>query len=188
MGFPAAAASRGAEAVARNYHKLLSPKDEYEVARLYTDGAFEKALAEQFDGVKAVEFHLAPPMLAWFHKDKLTGQPRKIKLGAWMLPVFRQLAKAKRFRGTALDLFGYSAERRLERQMITDFEKVLDEVSQRLTPATHATAIALASVPDEIKGFGHVKHANYEAAKKREAGLLAMLRDPKPAPVQVAAE
>ena len=178
-----------ADAVARNYHKLLAIKDEYEVARLYTDGTFEKALAEQFDGVKSLEFHLAPPLLARFHKDKRTGEPRKIKLGQWMLPVFRQLAKAKRFRGSALDVFGYSAERRLERQLIADYEKLLDEIAQRLTPATHATAVALASIPDEIKGFGHVKRANYEAAKKREASLLAMLRDPKPAaPVRVAAE
>lgn len=177
-----------ADAVARGYHKLLAIKDEYEVARLYTDGTFEKALAAQFDGVTSVEFHLAPPFLAWFHKDKLTGQPRKIKLGAWMLPVFRQLARGKRLRGTMFDLFGLSAERRLERQMIVDYERVLDEIGQRLSVATHGTTVALASLPDEIKGFGHVKKANYEAAKKREAGLLAMLRDPKPAPVRVAAE
>ena len=131
---------------------------------------------------------MAPPLLAWFHKDKLTGQPRKIKLGAWMLPVFRQLAKGKRLRGTMFDLLGLSAERRLERQMIVDYERVLDEIGQRLSVATHGTTVALASLPDEIKGFGHVKKANYEAAKKREAGLLAMLRDPKPAPVRVAAE
>ncbi len=177
-----------AEAVARSYHKLLAIKDEYEVARLYTDGSFEKALAEQFDGVSAIEFHLAPPFLAWFHKDKVTGHPRKIKLGQWMLPVFRQLAKAKRFRGTALDLFGYSAERRLERQMIGDYEKVLDEIGQRLSSSTHATAVALAGLPEEIKGFGHVKHANYATVKKREANLLAMLRDPKSAPALMAAE
>ena len=72
--------------------------------------------------------------------------------------------------------------------MISDYEKVLDEIAQRLTPGTHGTAVALAALPDEIKGFGHVKHANYEAAKKREAALLAMLRDPKPAPIRVAAE
>jgi indolepyruvate ferredoxin oxidoreductase len=158
------------------------------VARLYTDGTFEKLIAEQFDGVTSIEFHLAPPLLARFHKDKVTGHPRKIKLGKWMLPVFRQLAKAKRFRGTAFDVFGLTAERRLERQMIADYDKVLDEIGQRLTPATHATAAALAAIPDEIKGFGHVKLANYDAAKKREAGLLAMLRDPKPAPVRIAAE
>ena len=177
------------DAVARAYHKLLAIKDEYEVARLYTDGTFQTQLNAQFDGVKSIEFHLAPPFLAWFHKDKLTGQPRKIKLGQWMLPVFRQLAKGKRLRGTPLDVFGMSAERRLERQMIADYEKVLDEIGQRLSPATHATAVALASLPLEIKGFGHVKRANYDAAKKREEGLLAMLRDPKLAsPVRVAAE
>jgi indolepyruvate ferredoxin oxidoreductase len=177
-----------ADAVARGYHKLLAIKDEYEVARLYTDGTFEKQLAAQFDGVKSIEFHMAPPFLAWFHKDKRTGEPRKVKLGPWMLPVLRQLAKARRFRGTAFDLFGMSAERRLERQMITDYEKVLDEIGQRLSPATHSTAVALAVTPEEIKGFGHVKKANYEVARKRTADLLTMLRDPKPAPVRVAAE
>ncbi len=177
-----------AEAVARGYHKLLAIKDEYEVARLYTDGTFEKTLAEQFDGVTSIEFHLAPPLLARFHKDKVTGHPRKIKLGRWLLPVFRLLAKGRSVRGTVWDLFGYSAERRLERQMIADYEKVLEEIGRRLSPATHATAVVLAALPEDIKGFGHVKQANYETAKQREAALLAMLRDPKPAPVQIAAE
>ena len=99
------------------------------------------------------------------------------------------LPRASGWRGTMLDVFGMSAERRLERQMIADYETVLDEIGHRLSPATHSTAVALASLPLEIKGFGHVKRANYDAAKKREEGLLAMLRDPKPAsPVRVAAE
>jgi len=175
-----------AEAVAKAYHKLLAYKDEYEVARIYTDPAFMAEVEGKFDGVKSVEFHLAPPLLAWFHKDKVTGHPRKIKLGAWMLPVFRQLAKWKTLRGTRWDLFGRTAERRLERQMIADYELLLDEIASRLSVASHPTAVALASLALDIKGFGHVKHANYIEAKRREAELLDALRNPSP--VKVAAE
>ena len=100
----------------------------------------------------------------------------------------RQLAKGKRLRGTKWDVFGYTSERKLERQMITDYEALLAEIERRLTPETHHTAIALATLPQDIKGFGHVKLANYEKAKMRQAALLADLRDPKPAPVLKAAE
>jgi indolepyruvate ferredoxin oxidoreductase len=100
--------------------------------------------------------------------------------GRWMLPIFRLLAKGKRLRGTAWDLFGYTHERRLERQMIADYERLLDEIAERLSPATHHTAIALASLPLEIKGFGHIKERNYKLAKGREATLLAELRSPTP--------
>jgi indolepyruvate ferredoxin oxidoreductase len=163
-------------AVARGYHKLLAYKDEYEVARLFTDAAFDKALSEQFATRGKLTFHLAPPLLA--RRDKATGEPRKIKFGHWMLALFRLLAKGKRLRGTAWDLFGYTAERKLERQMIADYESLLDELSQRLSPQTHATATALASLPLEIKGFGHIKLRNYKSVKAREAALLAQLRNP----------
>jgi indolepyruvate ferredoxin oxidoreductase len=175
-----------AEAVARGYHKLLAYKDEYEVARLFTDPAFEKALGEQFEAGGKLEFHLAPPLIA--RRDKTTGEPRKMRFGRWMLPVFRLLAKGKRLRGTAWDLFGYTRERKLERQMIADYEKLLDEVVERLTPATHATAVALASLPLEIRGFGHIKERNYKLAKGREAALLAELRNPSPPATLKAAE
>jgi indolepyruvate ferredoxin oxidoreductase len=173
-----------AEAVARSYHKLLAYKDEYEVARLYASPAFEKALGDQFESRRKLEFHLAPPLLA--RRDKATGEPRKMRFGAWMLPVFRLLAKGKALRGTAWDVFGYSAERKLERQMIADYEKLLDEIAQRLTPLTHAKAVALASVPLEIKGFGHVKERNYKTAKQREAALLNDLRNPSPTALKAA--
>jgi indolepyruvate ferredoxin oxidoreductase len=163
-------------AVARGYHKLLAYKDEYEVARLFTDPAFEQALSEHFESRGKLSFHLAPPLLA--RRDKATGEPRKIELGRWMLPVFRLLAKGKRLRGTAWDPFGYTQERKLERQMIADYEGLLDQLSQRLSPQTHATATALASLPLEIKGFGHVKLRNYKTVKAREAALLAQLRNP----------
>ncbi len=177
-----------ADAVARGYFKLLSYKDEYEVARLYTDGRFEKSLTESFDGPLKLEFHLAPPLLSWWNKDKVTGHPRKVSFGRWMLPAFRMLAKARKFRGTALDVFGYTAERRLERQMIANYEAVLSEIERRLGSDTHRTAIALAVLPEDIKGFGHVKYANYEKAMKKQESLLAMLRDPKPASTLKAAE
>ena len=177
-----------AEAVARGYFKLLSYKDEYEVARLYTDGRFEKALGDTFDGNLRLEFHLAPPLLSWWNKDKVTGHPRKISLGRWMLPVFRVLAKGKALRGGKLDLFGYTAERRLERRMIGDYEVMLAEIERQLKPETHLTAVALAALPEEIKGFGHVKLANFDKAKKKEAQLLEMLRNPKPASTLKAAE
>jgi len=163
-------------AVARGYHKLLAYKDEYEVARLFTGPAFEAALSEQFQARGKLSFHLAPPLLA--RRDKATGEPRKLEFGRWVLPVFRLLAKGKRLRGTAWDPFGYTQERKLERQMIADYERLLDELSQRLSPQTHATATALASLPLEIKGFGHIKLRNYKAAKAREAALLAQLRNP----------
>ena len=176
-----------AEAVARGYYKLLAYKDEYEVARLYTDGRFEAALKETFDGNHRLEFHLAPPLVAW-KRDKVTGEPRKISFGRWMLPVFRLLAKGKRLRGTRLDVFGYTAERRREREMIHAYEATLAEIERRLGPETHRASVALAALPEEIKGFGHVKHANFEKAQKKQQTLLAMLRDPKPASTLKAAE
>lgn len=177
-----------AEAAARGYYKLLAYKDEYEVARLYTDGRFEKALKENFDGDLKLEFHLAPPLLSAWNRDKVTGHPRKMSFGKWMLPLFRFLAKGKSLRGTKLDIFGYTAERRLERQMIADYEATLSEIERRLGAETHRTAIALASLPEDIKGYGHVKLANYEKAMKKHAALIAMLRDPKPASTLKAAE
>ncbi|MFZ4809226.1 MAG: indolepyruvate ferredoxin oxidoreductase family protein [Hyphomicrobiaceae bacterium] len=170
-----------ADAVARSYHKLLAYKDEYEVARLYTDGTFERQVAEQFEGVRSLEFYVAPPLLSRFYKDKTTGHPRKIKLGQWMLPVFRLLAKGRRLRGTAWDVFGYTAERRRERQMIADFEGLIEEIAGRLSPQTHATAVALAALPLEVKGFGHVKDANYQTALRKAAALMDTLRHPAPA-------
>ncbi len=173
-------------AVARAYHKLLAYKDEYEVARLFTDEAFQRQVNEQFQSVRAMEFYLAPPILSRFYKDKTTGHPRKIRLGGWMLPVFRLLAKGKKLRGTKWDVFGYSAERKLERQMIADYERLLEDIVARLDQGNHGIAVALAELPLDIKGFGHVKLANYKAAKSREADLLQAFHSP--APVKVAAE
>jgi indolepyruvate ferredoxin oxidoreductase len=173
-----------AEAVARGYYKLLAYKDEYEVARLYASPQFENALSEQFEALRKLEFHLAPPLLA--RRDKATGEPRKMRFGAWMLPMFRLLAKGKVLRGTAWDPFGHTAERKRERQMIVDYETLLDEIAERLSAGTHRTAVALASLPMEIRGFGHVKERNHKAAKAREATLLAELRNPSPTALKAA--
>ena len=164
------------DAVARNYYKLLAYKDEYEVARLYTDGTFLKQIEAQFEGDWKLEFHLAPPSFA--EKDPETGHLKKRSFGPWMLKAFGLLARMKRLRGTAFDPFGRTEERRGERQLITDYEAVVDELLARLAPDTHAVCVAIARVPEQIRGYGHIKDANRDKAKAREAELLATLRTP----------
>jgi indolepyruvate ferredoxin oxidoreductase len=174
-------------AVAINYAKLLAYKDEYEVARLYTDGKFEKQLRDQFDGDFKISFNLAPPLLGG-GKDAL-GRPRKRAFGGgWMLPVFRLLAKMRGLRGTAFDIFGYSADRRLERDLIAGYEKDVATVLGLLSPLTLDTAIELLSLPDRIRGYGPVKEKAVSDAKARYAQLAADLANPPPAPRQIAAE
>jgi indolepyruvate ferredoxin oxidoreductase len=172
-----------AEAVARYYFKLLAYKDEYEVARLYTDGSFKQQIEAQFEGDYRLEFNLAPPL--WAQKEADTGHLKKRAYGPWMLTAFRLLAKLKGLRGTAFDIFGYAADRRMERQLIADYERTVDEVLAALTHETHGLAIDIASIPEQIRGYGHIKHAHLERAKAREAELLAVLRAPA-APRQAA--
>jgi indolepyruvate ferredoxin oxidoreductase len=175
-----------AEAVARYLFKLMAYKDEYEVARLFTDGAFEKQVAAEFDGDKLrFEFHLAPPLLA--RRDKTTGLPRKMSFGGWLLPVFRLLARLKFLRGTAFDPFGRSVERKTERKLIADYEALLDEVLARLTPENHHLAVGLAAIPEKIRGFGHIKLRHLAAAKADETALLDQFRAGAP-PLLKAAE
>ncbi len=175
-----------AMAAAKGLYKLMAYKDEYEVGRLYSSPSFKAQLDEQFSSHDRLEFHLAPPILA--RRDKTSGEPRKLTFGRWMLPVFGWLAKGKSLRGGKLDVFGYTAERRLERQMIVNYEGVLGEIAERLSPANHKTAVMLALLALDVKGFGHVKLQNYQAAKEREAKLLANLRNPSPASALRAAE
>jgi indolepyruvate ferredoxin oxidoreductase len=163
-----------AAAVARNYHKLLAYKDEYEVARLFVDSGFLERIKEMFEGDWKLRFHLSPPLTA--APDPLTGEPRKSAYGPWMLGVFRLLARLKRLRGTWLDPFARTAERRLERRLIADYEVLLEELLAGLTPENHATAVELASIPDRIRGFGPVKERFLNHAKAREAELLAAFR------------
>ena len=169
--------SRGlAEAVAHNYAKLLAYKDEYEVARLYTDGTFRREIADQFEGDFKLQFHLAPPLLA--ERDRATGQLRKRAFGAWMMPVFTILKQLRFLRGTALDLFGHTAERRTERALIGEYEALVRELVDNLTPVTHGIAVALAAIPDEIRGFGHVKEASLAKARLKWQTLLHTFRNP----------
>ena len=166
------------EAVARNYAKLLAVKDEYEVARLYRSEAFRTALERNFEGDYKLRFHLAPPLLA--RRDPGTGHPRKTSFGPWIFPVFGLLAKCKGLRGTALDVFGYTAERKAERQLARDYEKTIAELLPAVNTGNHALAVEIASIPGHIRGFGHVKEAAVEKAKAREAELIAEWRNPAP--------
>jgi indolepyruvate ferredoxin oxidoreductase len=173
-------------AVAINYAKLLAYKDEYEVARLFTDGRFEEQLREQFEGDFKFNFNLAPPILS--RGVDAQGRPKKRAFGPWMLNVFRWLAKFRFLRGTALDIFGYSADRKLERDLITGYEKDVATVLGLLSPVTVETATELLSLPDRIRGYGPVKEKAVADAKARYAQLAADLANPPPAPRQIAAE
>jgi indolepyruvate ferredoxin oxidoreductase len=173
-------------AVAINYAKLLAYKDEYEVARLYTNGEFEKQLRDQFEGDFKISFSLAPPLLGGA-KDAL-GRPKKRAFGAWMMPVFRLLAGMRGLRGTAFDIFGHSADRKLERGLIAAYEKDVATVLSVLSPVTVDIAVELLSLPDRIRGYGPVKEKAVKDAKARYAQLAADLASPPPAPRQIAAE
>jgi indolepyruvate ferredoxin oxidoreductase len=158
------------EAVARYLFKLMAYKDEYEVARLYTDTAFVERVKSTFDGDNLrLEFHLAPPLLA--RRDKVTGELKKMSFGPWLLGAFRVLAKFKVLRGTPLDPFGYTAERRTERRLVAEYLDVLADIVEHLTPDNHSSAVALASLPEKIRGFGHVKQRHIAAAQAEEAAL-----------------
>ncbi len=163
------------EAVARYLFKLMAYKDEYEVARLYTDTAFVERVKSTFDGDKLrLEFHLAPPLLA--RRDKVTGEPKKMSFGPWLLGVFGVLKKFKVLRGTPLDPFGYSAERRTERRLIAEYFDLLGEIIEHLTPENHQVAVVLAALPEKIRGFGPVKQRHLAAAKAEEAVLREQFR------------
>jgi len=166
------------EAVARYYFKLLAIKDEFEVGRLYAETDFAARVAAQFEGDYKLTFHLAPPV---FNKpDPVTGEARKSVYGPWMMRAFGVLAKLRRFRGTALDPFGKTAERRMERALIGDYETLVAELVGALAPHNHSLAVELARIPEHIRGYGHVKDRHVVAAKKKEAELLAAFRAAKP--------
>jgi indolepyruvate ferredoxin oxidoreductase len=152
----------------------MAYKDEYEVARLYAAPEFLDRLRRQFDGDYRVEFHLAAPLLA--RRDPASGEMRKRALGGWMLRVFALLARFKWLRGTPFDPFGRTADRRLERSLIREYEALLAELLARLSPENHARAIELAALPERIRGFGHVKQHSAAEVKRREADLLAEFR------------
>jgi len=161
------------KAVAQTYFKLLAYKDEYEVARLYSNGDFEKSVAAQFEGDFRLSFHLAPPLLA--KHDPNSGKMLKREFGSWVLPLFRVLARCKGLRGGALDIFGYSAERKLERSLIADYEKDIELILAQVNPENLEIAVELAQLPLQIRGFGHVKQASIDAAHQRHGQLSRRL-------------
>jgi indolepyruvate ferredoxin oxidoreductase len=173
-------------AVAINYAKLLAYKDEYEVARLFTDGRFEKQLRDQFEGEFKFNFNLAPPILGGGLDAQ--GRPKKRAFGSWMMSAFKVMARFRFLRGTPLDIFGYSADRKLERDLIGGYEKDVATVLNLLSPLNHDIAVELLSLPERIRGYGPVKDKAVKEAKVRYAQLAADLANPPPAPRQMAAE
>ena len=159
------------EAVARYYFKLLAVKDEFEVARLHSNGDFEKRIAGQFEGDYKLNFHLAPPIFS--KKDPVTGELKKRQFGPWMMIAFRFLASRKGLRGTALDIFKNTDERRMEQALKVDYRRLIEEVVAKLAPHNHALAVQLAQIPEDIRGYGHVKERHFKAAKVHEAKLKA---------------
>ena len=156
--------------VAQQFSRLLAIKDEYEVARLYTDGSFAKSLAEQFDSVGKMEFHMAPPLLA---RPGPNGRPKKMRIGPWLMPALRVLAKFKGLRGTWADPFGHTEERRLERQLALDYASMLrTEILPQLSADNHALAQQIARVPERIRGYGHVKLGNLATGRAQWRVLL----------------
>jgi indolepyruvate ferredoxin oxidoreductase len=164
------------EAIARNLFKLMAIKDEYEVARLYTDGSFQKQLAAQFQDYDRLEFHLAPPILGRRGAD---GKPRKSSFGPWMMKGFRALAALRGLRRSSLDIFGYFPERRMERRLLAEYESDLDLVARSLAPGKIEAAAALASIPALIRGYGYVRQASAQnAAAERERLLKRFAAEP----------
>ena len=167
------------EAVARYAYKLMAYKDEYEVARLYSNGEFRRRIEQTFEGKFKLRLHLAPPLLA--RKDE-NGHLVKKEYGAWMLRAFGLLARLKGLRGTVFDVFGYSAERRMERALIAEYTAMVEELIAGLDAGNHALAVELAQIPEHIRGFGHVKEAHLARARARWDELLARWRAPAQAP------
>ena len=157
-------------AVARYYFKLMAYKDEYEVARLYTDGRFVEQLQSQFEGDFSVKFHLAPPLFA---KKDAKGHLIKAQFGSWMWRAFKLLARFKGLRGGALDIFGYTEERKMERALIVEYRDMVEALIGDLNADNHAIAVELANLPEQIRGFGHVKENKVGVFRTEKARLLA---------------
>jgi indolepyruvate ferredoxin oxidoreductase len=165
------------EAVARYFFKLLAYKDEYEVARLYADPAFMQKIRSQFEGDYKLHFHLAPPLLA--KRDRTTAELRKSEYGTWVFTAFKLLAKLRGLRGTPLDVFGYTRERQTERRLIGEYEATVEELIGKLNVDNHALAVKIASIPEEIRGYGHIKERSLALAKTRQVELMAAFRSPQ---------
>jgi indolepyruvate ferredoxin oxidoreductase len=148
----------------------MAYKDEYEVARLHTDPAFKEKIAGMFEGDIKVKYHLAPPLLA---RHDQHGHLIKQEFGPWMQKAFGALARFKGLRGTAFDPFGYTAERKMERALIGEYRQTVEALLPKLNADNLAQAVAIASIPEDIRGYGHVKERHLKAARQKEAALLA---------------
>jgi indolepyruvate ferredoxin oxidoreductase len=168
------ASSELTEAVAKNLFKLMAYKDEYEVARLYTDGSFAKRLRDKFGGDFSLKFFLAPPILA---KRDASGRLQKREYGGWIIHVFRLLARLKFLRGTAFDPFGRTAERRTERQLIEDYLAMIAQRTGQLTPAQIPLVTKLARIPEMVRGYGHIKEDSIKKARAEQSRHEAELED-----------
>ncbi|WP_049785965.1 indolepyruvate ferredoxin oxidoreductase family protein [Sphingobium chlorophenolicum] len=162
-----------AHAVALNLFKLMRYKDEYEVARLYAAPEFQRRIAKAFEGDAKLRFNLAPPLLSFRKND--AGEPRKIQLGGWMMPVFRVMQHFKMLRGTPLDPFGYTSDRRTERRLIREYQASIDELASQLSSVDYQVAVEIASLPDSIRGYGPVKDHSIEAANGKRDELSQRL-------------
>ena len=164
------AGTRLTDAVARNLFKLMAYKDEYEVARLHADPAFAARLSEQFEPGFKLSYHLAPPLFA---KTNARGEPVKTRYGAWMKPAFGLLARMKGLRGTPFDPFGRTEERRTERALIGEYRDTVEALLQKLTRERLAEAVAIASLPEGIRGYGHVKARHLATVRPKWARMMA---------------
>ena len=163
-------------AVARNLFKLMAYKDEYEVARLYSDGRFQEALKQQFEGDYTLTFQLAPPI--WSKMNAETGKPMKRDFGPWMATVLGWMARLRFLRGTRFDIFGWTEERRVERRLITEYEEMVREILIGLKADNRSLAVRLAKLPELITGFGHVKAQHYQDTLVLRDRLLTEWRNP----------
>jgi indolepyruvate ferredoxin oxidoreductase len=161
------------EAVAKNLHKLMAYKDEYEVARLYADPAFIEKIRGSFEGDWKIKMHLAPPSTS---KKDAHGHLVKKQYGPWMMSAMRVLTRFKFLRGTALDPFGRTEERKMERALIGEYEALVRELIGGLSAQKMPLALELANLPDSMRGYGHIKENNVKAAKVKWEKLLARWR------------
>ncbi|MES2956417.1 MAG: DUF6537 domain-containing protein, partial [Pseudomonadota bacterium] len=172
------------QAVARYLFKLMAYKDEYEVARLHTDRSFHDKVGAMFEGDFKLNYHLAPPMIA---KTNDKGELQKQKFGPWMLSAFKLLARLKGLRGTALDPFGRTEERKMERALIAQYEGSIDEILKNLNEDNLAAAVEVARIPELIKGYGHVKARHVGLAQQQWTLALAAFRQAAQGKQQLAA-
>jgi indolepyruvate ferredoxin oxidoreductase len=164
------------ESVARYLFKLMAYKDEYEVARLHTDTAFLEKINGMFEGDFKLNYHMAPPLIA---KKNAKGELIKQPFGPAMMTAFKLLARLKGLRGGAFDIFGKTEERKTERALIGEYRASIEEVLKSLSAANHATAVEIARIPEQIKGFGHVKERHLKAARQNWSALMAAYRAPQ---------